>query len=117
MVDSGPCCWLLGPSAASMGCWLLVKRESELTIRCICVESRGTSEGSVGEGGNRASAVREEDAHGRVRRRPLIGCGSTLDGKRPGKDEVERLKLTLFFFQMEYNRMECLYSFHSGEIY
>lgn len=27
--------WLLGPSAASIGCWLLVKRVSEFTICCI----------------------------------------------------------------------------------
>lgn len=27
--------WLLGPSAALIGCWLLVNRESEFTICCI----------------------------------------------------------------------------------
>lgn len=32
--------WLLGPSAASIGCWLLVKRESEFTICCICVDRK-----------------------------------------------------------------------------
>lgn len=32
--------WFLGPSAASIGCWLLVNRESELTICCICVKRR-----------------------------------------------------------------------------
>lgn len=41
MVDNWFCWlmpdWLLGPSAASIGCWLLVNRESEFTICCICV--------------------------------------------------------------------------------
>lgn len=42
MVDNWLCWlmpdWLLGPSAASIGCWLLVKRASELTICCICAK-------------------------------------------------------------------------------
>jgi len=43
MVDNWLCWlmpdWLLGPRAASMGCWLLVNRESEFTICCICAET------------------------------------------------------------------------------
>lgn len=31
--------WFLGPRAASIGCWLLVNRESEFTICCICTNT------------------------------------------------------------------------------
>lgn len=36
--------WLLGPSAALIGCWLLVNRESEFTICCIWAKTGSDNE-------------------------------------------------------------------------
>lgn len=62
MVDNWLCWlmpdWLLGPSAASIGCWLLVNRESELTICCIWAKATRGKSWLVNEGNYLASAGR-----------------------------------------------------------